>query len=355
MNGGISVYIGLDNSLEENINLIETACNAGIKRIFTSFHIPETDIATFRREAKHTLFVAQDCDMDVISDVSPNTLALLGIESLEPYTMKQMGISTMRVDFGFSAKDIAKMSFSGLKVQLNASTITEELLQELSSYSANFACMDALHNFYPRENTGISEEFFNSKNDLLHRYGIKVGAFVPSYNRPRSPIKAGLPTLEEHRFCNPDFTVRHMIALQVDNIFISDSLPTRNDMICVANLPANQITLCPYFLTDDAAVLHAICQPYRTRLDDAADVYRIDGCRQYCSKYDIDIIPEKMMAREIGAITVDNNLYGRYMGELQIMKKPLPPDRRVNVVGQLSAQEQKLLKYLKPGTPVRLM
>lgn len=355
MFAGISLYIGLDNTFEENMLLLHTAASMGAARVFTSFHIPETNRATFHEEVIHTLKNVSTYDMDVISDISPNTLSLLGMDSFEPYILQKMGIKTVRVDFGFSPKEIAKLTFSGLNVQLNASTVTEDLLQELERYSANFECIDALHNFYPRENTGISEDFFTEKTRLLHEYGIKPGAFVASHNRPRSPIKAGLPTLEEHRYCSVDFAARHLTALGADYIFIGDSLPTTDEILAISKIKPKQITLRPYLFTENIDVCKLLAQPYRTRPDDAADVYRIDGSRELCKKFHLNISPENNSPRETGCITIDNDMYGRYQGEIQIMKKDLPADSRVNVIGHLSKQEQKLLEYLKPGTNLQFL
>ena len=80
MQTGISIYPGLDNSPEENLALIETAAKNGIQRLFTSFHIPETDTAAFKEEIGQLLHAARKAGMEIISDVSPNTLALLGME-----------------------------------------------------------------------------------------------------------------------------------------------------------------------------------------------------------------------------------------------------------------------------------
>src|SRR5699024_11934146 len=44
----------------------------------------------------------------------------------------------------------------------------------------------------------------------------------------------------------------------------------------------------------------------------------------------LDTIP-----RNIGSITIDNQKYGRYMGEVQIIKTDLPMDEKVNVCGHL--------------------
>ena len=47
MQTGIAIYLGLDNTFEENLALIDSAAACGVQRIFTSFHIPETDITAF--------------------------------------------------------------------------------------------------------------------------------------------------------------------------------------------------------------------------------------------------------------------------------------------------------------------
>ena len=44
---GISLYPGLEHSLEENLEQLRTAAEMGISRLFLSFHIPETDPAAF--------------------------------------------------------------------------------------------------------------------------------------------------------------------------------------------------------------------------------------------------------------------------------------------------------------------
>ncbi|WP_304976092.1 DUF871 domain-containing protein, partial [uncultured Ligilactobacillus sp.] len=48
-------------------------------------------------------------------------------------------------------------------------------------------------------------------------------------------------------------------------------------------------------------------------------------------------------------ITLDNCDYGRYMGELQLVKRDLKADPRVNVVGKVSDEDLDLLAYLGAG------
>ncbi len=55
METGISVYPGLGGTIQEKTALIERAAALGMTRLFTSFHIPETDPAAFRKELQAVL------------------------------------------------------------------------------------------------------------------------------------------------------------------------------------------------------------------------------------------------------------------------------------------------------------
>ena len=48
-------------------------------------------------------------------------------------------------------------------------------------------------------------------------------------------------------------------------------------------------------------------------------------------------------------------MYGRYQGELQIVKKPLLADERVNVIGKVSENSIKLLDFIKEGTKFKFV
>ena len=196
MQNGISIYPGLDNSLEENLQLIQDASNLGITRLFTSFHIPETDYTVFQNEVGTIFSFARQHGMEIITDIAPETLEMLGMEKLRLSALHFLGIRTIRLDDGYSTDEIARLSrnTSGIRVQLNASTATGRMLNGLIAAKANFQNIDALHNFYPREGTGLSEEALVRKTSMLHKAGIlSVGAFAPSRGRRRSPLRAGLP------------------------------------------------------------------------------------------------------------------------------------------------------------------
>ena len=73
MSYGFSIYFGLDNTKEENIKLLNEAHKLGFTRIFTSLHIPEANYSSLKTEAQEFFKLAKKYDMDIISDISPNT------------------------------------------------------------------------------------------------------------------------------------------------------------------------------------------------------------------------------------------------------------------------------------------
>ena len=156
MENGISLYPGLDNTPDENLALLEKAAQAGIRRVFTSLHIPETDVAALKQEIGSLLRAARRHHMEVISDVSPATCKLLDLPEFNPASFRMLGITTLRLDYGFSAEEMARLThrFPEMRFQLNASTITNRILKDLQDAGTDFSHIDALHNFYPRRGTG---------------------------------------------------------------------------------------------------------------------------------------------------------------------------------------------------------
>lgn len=352
MENGISIYLGLDNTPEENLQLIETAHRLGLKRIFTSLHIPETNTAALQNELQKVLKSAHLYNMEVISDVSPHTLSLLNLTKLDTEALQQLGISTIRLDFGYSEKDIAALS-RRIKVQFNASTMTKEFLDNLKFYRTDFYCIDALHNFYPREGTGLSEKFMRQQNRLLHMYGVQTAAFVPSYNRARSPLKKGLPTLEMHRYRPAASAAQHLTLLETDSVFIGDSLPADEEIRELAELSKNYITVRAKCLTQNQFVKNMLEQNiFTVRADNAVTAVRVQESRSLCREE--KICPEYIAGRSKGMITLDNINSGRYKGEMQIILKAQQADRNVNIIGKIIDCDMILLKFLKPNSRFKI-
>ncbi|GAA0732337.1 DUF871 domain-containing protein [Clostridium oceanicum] len=346
MSFGISIYFGLDNSKEENLQLLKQAKTLGFNRIFTSLHIPETNYDILKKEVTNFLKVAKEYNMDIISDISPNTFKFLGLNNLDLKSLKNFGIQTIRIDFGYSEKEIANISRNpyNIKVQLNASTITKNFFNKLDNFNPNYNNIDSLHNFYPRRNTGISEKCLLEKNHLLKEKGIKVSAFVQSNNKKRSPLKDGLPTMEDHRDMSVYLASKHLYALGIDDIFIGDSMPSIKELKDLSSLNKDIIELSMKPITSDKTSLKLLNYTYTSRKDTSRDVIRTNESRLLLENNIIE--KEKTSNRPYGSITIDNKDYLRYMGEIQILTTDLPRDERVNVVGNILKEERFLLKYI---------
>ena len=349
MNFGISVYPGLGTPMEAQLALLRRAAASGMTRLFTSLHIPETNKKIFAKEWQTMMAAAHRAGLEVIADASPSALSLLAKNPFDAPAPAALGLSALRLDDGFSPADIARLSHNegNLRLLLNASTIGEKELATLQREGANFTRLEALHNFYPRPGTGLSLAFFRRQNEMLRRYGLSIGAFIPAAKGRRAPLHEGLPTLEMHRSMQPDLAARHLAALGVDSIFIGDDKPSDAEISNLAAIAPDTVALCARLLVKDAALPDLLAQPFTARPDAARDASRaMEGRTRF---HDIPLPPENMAPRPFGAVTIDNQNYPRYAGELQIVKRPQAADPRTNVVAQVLPEEQFLIPLIRPG------
>ena len=338
MENGISIYSGLNCSLEENIALIETAVSLGLKRLFTSVTIPEAD-SDYSADFAVILATALENDFDIIIDVTPETISTfdfaLDFEQIIP-----------RLDDGFNPMQIAALSQTR-RIMLNASTASENLLLTLVDLKADFNNISALHNYYPQIYSGLDITYFKTQNQLLHKFGITTGAFAASLNgRRRLPFFEGLPTVELTRNFSTDFSARYLSALGTDFIIISDSLPTYEECKAVANIDRDVIVL-QASLTDNAlTIVEHLKKIFVSRPEISPCIIRAANSRNPNLTVEPNNNPQP---RKIGDITVNNYNFGRYMGEVQIVKIDLPPDFRVNTVGQVINPDSFFIEYLHSG------
>ncbi|ERI93648.1 hypothetical protein HMPREF1982_01630 [Clostridiales bacterium oral taxon 876 str. F0540] len=354
---GISVFVGMNYSLEENMIFIEKAKEYGFSNIFTSLHIPEANYEKAVEEFKQIAELSKKLGMNIIADISPRAFGYLGADMNDLKVLKELGIYGVRVDFGFTPEQIAEFTKNpyGLKIEINASTVTDMFLKELENFNPNYKAIQACHNYYPRINTGISMETFKKKNDMLKKYDMKISAFIPSLVNKRGPIFDGLPTLEIHRFQEPLISAKHLFALGIDSVFFGDSIPTDDELKTVGDIPEDIIefrveTFKPCIVEEN--IVFNAC--HENRPDSAEDVIRSTNSRVTLKKEDV-ISPYNNIERKKGFITIDNKHYLRYCGELQICKRYLPADARVNVVGKIIDEELFLIEYIDDETRFRFV
>jgi len=140
---------------------------------------------------------------------------------------------------------------------------------------------------------------------------------------------------------------RHLCAMDVDSIFVGDCLPTEKQLQLLAALESNTIIIKAKLFTKNEQIKTLLQQKFTSRIDEARDAIRTQESRNIFK--DISITPENTSERRVGMITLDNDEYLRYKGELQIIKNLQTADEKVNVIGQILSDELFLMQYITAG------
>jgi len=335
----------IDASQEQ---ILKTYAAAGFKGVFTSVNLPEDDPSLLLAHLQQLGQLCEQYELVLTVDVSAAALTRLGLALTDLSAFQQRHVTTLRMDDGITMADIATLTQT-FHIALNASTITEADIQELTASHANFDHLEAWHNYYPRENTGLDRDWFKQKNHWLVDHGFTVMAFVAGDGERRGPVFAGLPTLEAHRYLHPLAAMLDMQQLNVTHIFIGD--PT------LSSTTLEQLT---QYTQAGVVVLHAQLQQrpayfdqvLHQRADVARDVIRLAEGRRLLKGH---VEPATTTPRLVGAITLDNARAARYEGELEIVKRALPANATVNVIGQVVASDCDLLPFCSANQAIKIM
>ncbi|MDM5200189.1 MupG family TIM beta-alpha barrel fold protein [Fictibacillus enclensis] len=339
---GISVYLG--NDPEQNIQWIEKASRYGFKKIFTSLHIPEEDASLLKERLILLGKAAEKTKMSIMVDAGPKSLECIGVSMSSIDQLREWNITGLRADYGFSDQEIIALS-QDLKVGVNASTINEHMVKAWKDNGLRTENVEAWHNFYPRQHTGISSSFLQKQNRHLKSMGLQTAAFIPGNKKLRGPVYEGLPTLEKHRGANSYQAAVELASLQTDHILIGDVEICDETLELLSVWQYGIITLKAEWIVEPV-----ISNIHTNRMDAARDVVRSAESRTYARNDGHKVEPHDWpQIRPKGSITIDNVKYGRYAGELQITKTDLPADERVNVLGRVREEDLKLLAHIGPG------
>ena len=341
---GFSIYISNFNDIKEQL----PSLYKGGSTVFTSFHVSEEVDCSYVERAKQMCSFLSNIGYRIIADVSKKTLSLFKMGTLIEFA-HDMKIDILRIDYGFSEEEIIELA-KQMPICINASTITEDALARISNDALE---LYAMHNFYPRPETGLDAEQFIAKNSMLQQYGIKVLAFIASDFKKRGPLYEGLPTLEEHRNVAPYAAyIDLMNHYKIDTIFVGDGIVSEYEEKLIHCYNQNKIICLPTSLSEEYSNIYH--QIYTVRVDSPRWLMRLQESREY-SCFGREIKPNNCIPREIGSVTIDNLHYQRYSGEIQIIKEALEMDERVNVIGMVLKHYQLLLRNIANGTKVQMI
>ncbi|WP_059104232.1 DUF871 domain-containing protein [Shouchella shacheensis] len=341
MSLGFSVY--LSRPFEEQHDRVRNLVAHGFDTMFTSLHIPEDDVALYAGRLQEVGAFAKEHGLRFIADVSTKSLQHLDKRWDQAQDVKAWGVTGLRIDYGIEPETIVAVS-THIQVVLNASTLTAADVSLLKGKGLNPAETEVWHNFYPRPETGLAREDFREWNEWLKDEGFQVMAFVPG-DEKRGPLYEGLPTIEEHRGVSP-------FAAWLDLTF-REQVPT----ILVGDVGLEDSTLEQFqaYREEGRIVLRAkpveeipdITCDHQNRKDAARDCLRSEASRSLYGTR--EIAPRHTLARPRGTITIDNQKYGRYQGEVQVTKRDLARDDKVNVLGRVIDEDLPLLSLIGGG------
>ena len=314
--------------------------------VFLSLHMGKG--AADPKEAERICHGLAERGFRIIADVSTETCELFGETDLLGLA-KRLKLWALRIDYGFTPEEISAMA-EAMPVVLNASTTDpEEAKQIFRSGSRVFA----LHNFYPRPETGLDEQMLLETTKNLQKAGLKVQAFIPGDSQKRGPIFEGLPTLEAHRRVLPSAAFADLsIRYHMDDIFVGDPGISEKEQGRIRLFCEEGILSVPAYLQEDCAWLYE--KTFTCRVDSPQWIVRFEESR---TTQKPPVLPESSGAepRPRGTITMDNLSYGRYAGEIQMVRRELKSDSRVNVIGRVQEEAEILMDLIRGGQKFRLV
>lgn len=310
--------------------------------IFLSLHISEEFDDTYCQRAEQVCRTLAENGFRVIADVSVKTVQQFGCADLTELA-RHLQLWALRIDYGFSGEEIEAMA-EKVPIVLNASTVSSEDAARICGKGRE---VYAMHNFYPRPETGLDEQLLMDTTRMLQNAGLKVMAFIPGDTRRRGPVFEGLPTLEMHRNVLPsaafvDLAVRY----DMDDIFLADLGISEQEAARIERFCREGVISIPAAL--DPEYEHLYDQVFTCRVDSPRWLVRFQESRMYSCRGET-VAPRNCVARRKGSITIDNENYGRYTGEIQLLRADLAPDHRVNVIGSVPEEAFLLMENIRGG------
>ncbi|MCW5953163.1 MAG: DUF871 family protein, partial [Propionibacteriaceae bacterium] len=289
-------------------DVLEQALAQPERLLFTSFHIPESDGLLHYGEYLRSLH--RDHGVTFCGDVSPTTLDKLGIRLEEIGRLRDWGVVSLRIDYGFSVDEMRRIA-AEFPIAVNASTVDAALLDDLAG-------LDVIgwHNYYPRPETGLETGFYLAQNQLFSDRGLPVHAFVPGEVSFRAPLFAGLPMLEQQRHRNAYRNTLELLTLSPQvKIFCAEGTLLPEHLRWISHFEqTGEVTLPLTGIDDSVAFLTE--KPWHLRVEGTETSFRLDGTRDARTPSRIVNADQRLR----GSLQMDLAGYGRYAGEIHLMR-----------------------------------
>lgn len=351
---GVSIYPE-KSKFENNKKYLELASSYGFSRVFLNLLSVSKEIL---ENFKSVVNIARSLNMEVIADVSPGVFKELLIDYKDLFIFKELGLTGIRLDMGFSGMEESFMSFNSydLKIELNISSGTK-YLDNIMSYIPNVENVIGCHNFYPHKYTGLSRKQFMETSINFKKHGLRTAAFVSSNVGGIGPwpVSEGLPTLEEHRSLPIDVQAKDLFNTSlIDDVIISNCFASEEELKVLGEMNKEILTLSVVLDKDLPSVEKSIVvdEFHFNRGDVSEYMIRSTQSRVKYKDHTFELINPRNI--EKGDIIIESSLYEHYSGELQIALKPMINSGKSSIVGKIVDEEAYLLDFIKPWQKFKL-
>ncbi|MGC3953004.1 MAG: MupG family TIM beta-alpha barrel fold protein [Propionicimonas sp.] len=321
--------------------VLEQVLSQPERTVFTSFHIPESSDLT--RYGEYLRDLHRTHGVTFCGDVSPATLDKLGITLDGIGRLRDWGVRSLRIDYGFTVDQMRRIA-AEFPIAVNASTVDAALLDDLAG-------LDVIgwHNYYPRPETGLETGFYLAQNRLFGDRDLPVYGFIPGEVSFRAPLFAGLPMLEQQRHRNSYRNALELLTLSPEvKLFCAEGTLLPEHLRWIGHFEqTGEVTLPVTGLDPSVAFLTE--RPWHLRVEGTEASFRLDETRDGRTPSRIVNADQRLK----GSLQLDLAGYGRYAGEIHLMRVDRPLNHLQARVGELAAPYLGLVDLLRPGMTVR--
>lgn len=350
---GISVYPN-KSSVNECIEYIDRAADLGYKRLFTSLLELNENKEEILNKFKKVLVHAHDKKMWVSLDVNPGLFESLNVSYNDLSFFKELGADIVRLDSNFDGMPESIMTYNpeDLTIEVNISNDTGNI-ENILSYRPIKDKIIGCHNFYPQRYTGLDTDYFLSTTRKYQDLGIRTAAFISSNTGKVGPhpYNAGLPTLEIHRNLPIEKQAQYLVNTQlIDDIIIGNAFASDDELKKVAQLDSK---IPQFFIefTPNASNLEkeiVLDNLHFNRGDINSYAIRSTFVKLKYNKHDLPV-NNSVDTLKRGMVTIGNNDFKQYKGELNIVKQEMDNhDHLKNVIAQIIPSDLQFIDFIKP-------
>ena len=199
----------------------------------------------------------------------------------------------------------------------------------------------------------MTRNFCARAPQLCRQRACRCTALSPGDALLRGPLYAGLPTLEAHRTAAPSAAFADLaLNYGLDGIFAGDPEVSAREQEYIRHFCTTGELCLPVALRPGYETLYD--RTFTCRPDSPKGLVRYQESRLY-SCFGSTVQPDNCVERRRRCVTMDNIGYGRYSGEIQLVRADLPADEKVNVIGEVPAEYDLLLDCIKRGKTFRMV